>query len=52
MHIENFCKEFVFFKWKKPERLIKYHKNYYHDVAMTKWVAFRENKRRKTSIAK
>ena len=46
------CKEFVFSNWKKPERLMKHHKNQDHGIAMAKWIAFSENIRRKTYIAK
>ena len=46
------CKEFAFSNWKKPERLIKHHKSHDHGIAMAKWIAFGENIRSKTSIAK
>ena len=45
-------KNFTFSNWKKPEHLMKHHKSQDHGVAMAKWIAFRENKRKNTSVAK
>ena len=46
------CKEFVFSNWKRPEALIKHQKSQDRDIAIARWIAFSENIRRKTSIAK
>ena len=45
------CKEFVFSNWTKLKRLKKHHKSQEHGVAMSRWIAFRENLQRRTSIA-
>lgn len=45
------CKEFVFSNWTKSKRLKKHHKSQEHGVAMSRWIAFRENLQRRTSIA-
>ena len=41
---------FQFTNWKKPERLKKHAKSNKHHLAMTKWIAYRGNDMRGTSI--
>ena len=43
--------KFEFTNWRKPERLLKHHDSEAHDVAMQKWISFRDSQRKKTSIA-
>ncbi|XP_078368944.1 zinc finger MYM-type protein 1-like isoform X2 [Oculina patagonica] len=41
---------FTFSNWKKPERLTKHHQSDAHSLAMTKWLQYRQMKRKSSSI--
>ena len=43
---------FKFDNWKKPERLMKHSRSNHHQLAMAKWLGYRVNKTRQTSVLK